>query len=329
MPAVNPVSGRTVSPAESEGTGTQSGPCIFLTGATGFIGRRLLQRLLDEKWTVRVLVRPGSRRNSDIDHRAVRIEGEFDDPAALARGLAGTAGVINCAGSVRGATAAAFDAANVSGVRALCEAIARLSRRPALLHLSSLAASRPDLSHYAASKAAGEKVLEEFPELDWSVFRPCAVYGPGDVELRATLAWARRGLVPVPGGNRAQRLSFLHVDDLVAAALVWLADPVRHRHRCYALDDGTPDGYDWAAIGAAVSQRKPLFVPVPASILRMIASVNERLATITGRPVMLSRGKVNELVHPRWVCDNTQFVETTGWHPKLPLARGVSALFES
>jgi len=276
-----------------------------------------------------VLVRPGSRRNDELDSRARRIEGNFREPAVLARGLTGTVAVVNCAGSVRGTTAAAFDAANVSGVRQLCQALSRLSQPPALLHLSSLAATEPHLSAYAASKAAGERVLEEFSELDWSIFRPPAVYGPGDVELKSTLAWARRGLVPVVGGNREQRLAFLHVDDLVSAIMAWLANPAAHRHRSYALDDGEPGGYDWDAIAAAVSARKPIFVPVPVAILRSLAWINERFAVFSGRSVMLSRGKVNELAHPRWVCDNAPFVAACGWGPQIQLARGVAGLFES
>ena len=116
--------------------------------------------------------------------------------------MAGTSAVINCAGAVRGTTYKDFEPANVAGVRTLCEAIDKLSARPSLLHLSSLAAAEPKLSDYARSKREGERVLEEFPELNWTVIRPPAVYGPGDKEMRAALGWARRGIVPVAGGDK-------------------------------------------------------------------------------------------------------------------------------
>jgi nucleoside-diphosphate-sugar epimerase len=279
-----------------------------------------------------VLARSSSARAGNLNPGAEHIDGSFQDPSALARGVAGTQAVINCAGSVRGLNYEDFSAANVDGVRALCEAISRLSTAPPLLHLSSLAAAAPDLSHYARSKRAGEEVLESFAELSWTVIRPPAVYGPGDTEMRGAFSWARRGLVPVPGGNRNQRLSMLHVDDLVTAVMAWLKAPAAHRHHVYSIDDGKADGYDWSEIAKACMKNreaKPIYIDLPVGLLNAIAALNERLAAVTGRPIMLSRGKVKELAHPRWVASGEAFQAASGWVPQIPLAVGVSGLFES
>jgi nucleoside-diphosphate-sugar epimerase len=304
---------------------------ILLTGATGFIGRRIQDRLINEGWHLRVLARSASARAGNLNSKAEHIDGSLQDANALARGVAGTQAVINCAGSVRGLDYEDFSAANVEGVRALCEAISRLSTAPALLHLSSLAAEAPELSHYARSKRAGEEVLESYDALNWTVIRPPAVYGPGDKEMRGAFNWARRGIVPVPGGNRAQRLSMLHVDDLVEAVLAWLKSPAAHRHHVYSIDDGKPDGYDWQEIAQAAMKKggKPVYVNLPAGLLNLLAAVNERLAALSGRAIMLSRGKVRELTHPRWVASSDAFSHASGWKPQIPLAEGVSGLFES
>ena len=305
---------------------------ILLTGATGFIGRRIQDRLISEGWHLRVLARSASARAGNLNPKAEHIDGSFQDASALARGVAGTQAVVNCAGSVRGLNYEDFSAANVDGVRALCEAISRLSTAPALLHLSSLAAEAPELSHYARSKRAGEEVLETYDTLMWTVIRPPAVYGPGDTEMRGAFSWARRGIVPVPGGDRTQRLSMLHVDDLVAAVVAWLKLPAAHRHHVYSIDDGKVDGYDWNEIARASMQKKdakPLFVSLPTGVLDALAWMNECLAGITGRSIMLSRGKVRELTHPRWIASPDAFRQASGWAPQIPLAEGVSGLFES
>ena len=302
---------------------------ILLTGATGFIGRRIQEKLLSEGWHLRVLARSASARAGNLNPRAELIDGTLNDANVLARGVAGTTAVINCAGTVRGGDYAAFEPANVAGVRSLCEALSSLSAPPALLHLSSLAASKPELSDYARSKKAGERVLEDFPDLNWAVIRPPAVYGPGDTEMRGALGWARRGIVPVAGGNRAQRLSMLHVDDLVRAVLAWLKVPSAHRHHVYAIDDGKADGYDWNEFAAAICRRKPMFIGLPTGLLLKVGGMNEFFARLTSRSVMLSRGKVRELVYPRWVADNTAFSQASGWRPRIPLAEGVKGLFES
>jgi nucleoside-diphosphate-sugar epimerase len=314
-------------------TGEAEKGSILLTGATGFIGRRIQDRLIAQGWHLRVLARSVSARADHLNPRAEHVDGSLADVNALARGVAGTVAVINCAGSVRGLNYDDFLPANVEGVRGLCEAICRQSTPPSLLHLSSMAAEAPELSHYARSKREGERILESFDTLNWTVIRPPAVYGPGDTEMRGALAWARRGIVPVPGGNLDQRLSMLHVDDLVAAAVAWLKSPAAHRHHVYAIDDGKPDGYDWHEFARAVrsgGDGRALFLPLPAGLLDAIAWLNERLAGLSGRAIMLSRGKIRELTHPRWVAqDNEAFSRASGWVPQIPLAGGVSGLFES
>lgn len=312
--------------------GQTSKGSILLTGATGFIGRRIQDRLISDGWHLRVLARSQSVRAGNLNPRAEHIDGAFADASALARGVAGTQAVINCAGSVRGLNYEDFTPANVDGVKALCEAIGRLSTSPALLHLSSLAAEAPELSHYARSKRAGEEVLAGYDALNWTVIRPPAVYGPGDTEMRGAFSLARRGIVPVPGGDRRQRLSMLHVDDLVGAVVAWLKAPAAHRHHVYSIDDGKADGYDWNEIALASMKQKdgkPLFVSLPTGLLDRVAWLNERLAAVTGRAIMLSRGKVRELTHPRWVADGASFCRASGWTPQIPLAQGVSGLFES
>ena len=85
-----------------------------------------------------------------------------------------------------------------------------------MLLLSSLAASKPDVSDYANSKYLGEQLLTAATGLLWTVLRPPAVYGPGDKEMLPVLKMARRGLL-AHAGPRDQRLSLIHVDDLVSA----------------------------------------------------------------------------------------------------------------
>ena len=311
--------------------GASSRGSVLLTGATGFIGRRLQTKLFDAGFAVRALVRHDSPRAERLDARVEQVSGDLADGQALARGLAGTKAVINCAGEVRGFGPEDFAAANVDGVRALAAAMSRLSAPPALLHISSLAAREPGLSDYAASKRAGEQVLEEYPDLLWTILRPPAVYGPGDEEMRRALKLVRRGLVIVPGGHKDQRISVLHVDDLGAAALAWLAAPARFRQYTYEIDDGHPRGYDWRELAEAVCARpllkRPLFVPVPAGLLRFAGSVNEQLCRMARRKPILSTGKARELTHDSWLCDNAPFANTSGWQPQIGLAQGAAALF--
>jgi 2-alkyl-3-oxoalkanoate reductase len=304
-------------------------PEVALTGATGFIGRQLCRRLDQAGWRVRALVRPHSRNRHRLPPTAEACEVALDDRAGLHRALSGVAAAIHCAGSVRGATPDDFRPANIDAVATLAATCADLAEPPRVLLISSLAATRPALSDYAASKAAGERALASRTDLDWTILRPPAVYGPGDVELRPLFRAIRCGFAPRLG-PRAQRLSLLHVADLAAAVLAWLDAAPACRQRTYTLDDGRPGGYDWPALVAAARGRLPVVtVPLPRALLEIAAQCNLwRVRWFGGAPPMLSPGKVRELSEPEWLCDNSALTAATGWVPRIDLAAGLRGLFQ-
>jgi ZF-HD class homeobox domain-containing protein len=65
------------------------------------------------------------------------------------------------------------------------------------VHVSSLSAREPQLSNYGRSKERGEAEVRH-AALDWTIVRPPAVYGPGDLELRDVFRMARLGLALLP-----------------------------------------------------------------------------------------------------------------------------------
>jgi nucleoside-diphosphate-sugar epimerase len=196
-----------------------------------------------------------------------------------------------------------------------------------MLLLSSLAASRPALSNYAQSKFAGEQVLHAQPLLPWTILRPPAVYGPGDQEMLPLLKSIRRGLL-ARVGPADQRLSLLHVDDLASAVVSWISAPQACRGSTFAIDDGTPGGYSWQAIGEAVTDRKFRTLKVPQSLLELTARTNLVFSKFLGYQPMLTPGKVRELLQPEWLCDNREFSNSTGWKPRLDLKQGAKQLFQ-
>jgi len=305
-----------------------SSPAVFITGATGFIGRCLVAGLLQRNIHVRAIIRPGKISDDRLPGACEQVPGDLTDAGALARAIAGCGAVVYCAGSVRGRNAADFTAANVMGVQAMVKALQGKQEPPSLLLISSLAASRPELSDYARSKREGEEVLRGSSGQPWTIIRPPAVYGPGDQEMLPVLKMARRGLL-AHAGPVDQKLSLLHVDDLVEAVLCWLAAPDACLRQTYAIDDGTPGGYDWKAIGQAVSEGRFRMLGVPRILLQGAARMNMLFSSLLGYAPMLSPGKVRELVQPEWLCDNTAFTRATGWQPRLKLKRGAQKLFAS
>jgi len=298
---------------------------VAITGATGFIGRTLLHRLAGGPWQIRALRR---RRDHDPVHGVQWIQGDLHDIEALRQLTENASAVIHCAGRVRGRNSGQFYRGNVEGTANLVRACAG-KPAPRFLLISSLAARQPAISWYAESKKQAEKALSELAgNMPWTVFRPTAVYGPGDRELSPLFHLSRYGILPVPGTDGA-RFSFLHVDDLVAAMLCWLDshDPVKG---IFELDDGLPGGYDGhqlATITAQAVGRRVHTLKVPPPLLSMTAFLNLWLAGILRYSPMLTPGKVRELLHPDWKCDNGPLYEALpAWQPRISLSDALPGL---
>ncbi|MCY4344736.1 MAG: NAD(P)-dependent oxidoreductase [Gammaproteobacteria bacterium] len=290
---------------------------------TGFIGRRLAVKLIAASIETRAIVR---RPTAVLDARISPWVAALDDADGLVEALAGVDAVVHLAGAVRGARPKDFAAANSEAVSHLCAAALRQANPPSMLLVSSLAATEPQLSDYAASKRAGELALAAHPQIESAVIRPPAVYGPGDRELTPLFRLMRRGWVLVPG-NPAQKLSFLYVDDLADAILFWLQAPRRCRGRQFNIDDGAEDGYDWPAIAAAAGARNARILVMPKPLLQAAAEANVGFSRLLGRAPMLTPGKVRELSHDRWVGDGDDFTAATGWRPRHDLASGLERTF--
>jgi len=301
---------------------------VFITGATGFIGQRLASTLLEQGHGVRAMVRPDKITDSRIPQGCEQVPVGLTDVRKLTGIVAESNAVIYCAGSVRGRNPADFATANINGVGAMLDALEQAGNAPPMLLLSSLAASRPQLSDYARSKYEGEQLLQGKPLLPWTILRPPAVYGPGDREMLPLLKMIRRGLL-IHAGPRDQRLSLLHVDDLADAIAAWLLATHPSTHKTYAIDDGTPGGYDWEDIGKAVSVGKFRTLAVPRVLLEATAKTNLLFSSLLGYAPMLTPGKVRELIQPDWLCDNSDFTDISGWKPRLDLKQGARQLFKA
>ncbi len=302
---------------------------IAVTGATGFIGGMLAKRLTTAGWRVRALVRAGSNHKRPNDVSAEWITGDLEDRESLQRLVVGVDAVVHCAGAVRGRVQSDFDRVNVEGVKLLVQVAAEQSVTPRFLLLSSLAAREPQLSFYAASKQKGEQALARYSgDMFWGVFRPCAVYGPGDREMRPLFQWMFRGLAPLIGSDK-NRVSLIYVGDLVDAVVEWL-DSGKQPQRLYELHDGHPGGYSWQEIIKVVEELRGKAirtVAIPVFLINMIASVNQIIAKITPGKPMLTPGKVRELTYSDWVADNVQLNHDTGWAPKISLEKGLRQTF--
>jgi len=295
---------------------------VLLTGATGFIGRRLQKALLADGTEVCALVRPSSTNQDRLLPGIHSLPAQLSDIDPVASVIADSKAVVYCAGTVRGRNPEDFSAANIAGVRSIVDAINQAGTETPLLLISSLAASRPGISDYANSKYLGEREVVLHAAFPWTIFRPPAVYGPGDTAMLPILKLVRRGIV-IQAGPAEQRISLLHADDLASAVVGWLACWRNCREQVFTLDDGHRDGYDWREIAQTASGGSYRSFRIPGPLLFATARANLFFSRLFGYAPMLSPGKARELIQPDWLCNNEALSRATGWIPSIDLETGI------
>lgn len=151
---------------------------VFVTGATGYVGRPLVEGLLAAGHQVVALERPGSRR-SWAPAGVTVAAGDILAPATLVPAMAGCDAVIHLVGIIRekplrGIT---MDRVHRQGTEhVLAAAQAAGIRR--YLHMSALGTRPGAASGYHRSKWAAEEAVRR-SGLNWTIFRPSVVFGRG------------------------------------------------------------------------------------------------------------------------------------------------------
>lgn len=279
-------------------------PRIGLTGATGFVGRQLLPRLLQQGASVQALARPAPGRNMETLPGLEWVAGDLGSADALDRLTRNTDIVIHLAGATKARNRAAFDEVNATATGRLA-GIAQKAGVKHFILVSSLAATRPHVSAYAASKAAGERLVRDAAgTMPVSIVRAPAVIGPGDMATHQMFRLLAKGVLPVPGGYaRNHRFSVIDVEDLAA---VLARSALYNMPQSALMAPASHLNVQWQDIAdsaARVTGRNVRMVSVPAWLFSTVGFIADGAALLTGRPHVFSSGKVRELQAGDWLAD--------------------------
>jgi nucleoside-diphosphate-sugar epimerase len=223
-------------------------PRAVVTGATGYVGRVLVPRLLDDGWRVRALVQTGTEDEVPRPDRVEQVRGDLLDREAVEECVAGADVVFHLAGQVPRRSRPEHETTNVEGTRVVTRsAVAHGVQRVVLMSTVAVYARAPALDwptdeeaplrrrlqwrgvrsgaglarsfeDYAASKQRAEQVVELAHGrhgLDGVVVRSTQVYGPWQQWFSSFLDRARtRPEVLRRSSSRLPALQWLHADDL-------------------------------------------------------------------------------------------------------------------
>lgn len=288
---------------------------IFLTGASGFVGRNLARRLVDSGHQVTVSVRPSSDRLRIPEECSIEVI-DLNSEDELRRHLPGTDVIYHVAGAVKARSSEEFDRVNAGTTAALVNAANSVCPEALFVLTSSQAASGPcgtgPVTPYGRSKVLAENAVTGFRR--YTVVRPPAVFGPGDTATAPLYKWARRG-VTVSMGLSSGSFCMISVSDLTSFMVMLLNCPGAEGR---ILQPSWPELITWKRFHRALEHaagKRIIRFRVPGFIVHAAGFLAEVSASFSGSCPMVTREKARELTAASWPMMQQEVEVLTGWNP--------------
>jgi len=300
---------------------------VLVTGATGFLGRHLVNQLLDAGFAVRALC----RSEGDLLPRVEIVKGDVTSPSDVDRALQGIDAIFHLAGMVsrNPADAPLLAQVHVGGTRNVCDAAARHNVSK-LVHASSsgtIAISRRPVFHsedapyqdaiaahwpYYRTKIAAERLALSYPFV--TVINPALLLGPGDRRRSSTgdiAALLNGEILSLPTGG----LCFVDARDTATAAIS-------------ALERGRPGeryllgaaNWDFSQLAKAVSELSGVSTPrlkSPTWLSLLAAPVLRKVMPLLGRRFDVDDATI-EMAGYFWYCDSSKARRELNFSPRDP-----------
>jgi dihydroflavonol-4-reductase len=309
----------------------------FVTGATGFVGSHLVDRLLTEGFEVTCLKRKTSNTRW-LDGKNVRlVEGKLFSNDILESVIKDVDYVFHVAGVVKAKNEEAYEKANVLATKNLIEITYKVNpglKKFVLISSQAVCGPTPDeepiteeyipkpITAYGRTKRKAEKEVlkfrDKFPVV---IIRPPAIYGPRDTEIFVYFKTFKKGLNSIIGFND-KYLSIIHIIDLVEG--IFLA-AVKETRSGDVFFIGSDREYSWDEISDAASfalNKKAFKIRIPHFVVYTVGFFAEIFSAFSKNAPTLNLEKCKDLTRERWVCSNRKAKEVLGFRETYTLIEG-------
>ena len=315
----------------------------LVTGSNGFIGSFLVEKLLEQNFEVKCLVRRTSNLQWIQDKPVQLIYGDVTNFESVIPAVTDVDFVFHCGGIVRAKNRDYYFKVNCSGTKNLLESCKRYnSDLKRFVYLSSQAAVGPSkgdfritekdnpnpISDYGKSKLCGEQVVKEYQEIfPVTILRPPSVYGPRDDDILAIFKYVRFGIKPNIGKDE-KKISIIHVSDLVRGIVLAALHENAINETFFFTNQADCSLTELMNLIANVIKKKGRFVRVPEFLLDIVAFINENTARVFGKAALVNRDKALEMKQRYWLVDSSKAEKLLGFTNNIKIEDGLKKTFQ-
>ena len=282
---------------------------VLVTGATGFLGRRVVRELLARRHRVRCLIHtPGKERV--LGHQDVEAHyGSILSPGALEQAFHDVQSVVHLVGIIRTGRGATFDGVHRQGTANVAAAAKEAGARE-FIYVSAMGATAGASYPYFHSKRQAE--LEVINSgLGYTILRPSVIFGEGDEFLTALAGLIRLGPVtPVIGAGR-NRMQPVAADDVARCVAASVGNSTV---KSKTINLGGPHRLSYNALldeVALAMGKRARRVHIPAPLVRPAVAIMERI--LPRPPVTTGQLKMLDI---RNVSEGRDLEQSFGFTPK-------------
>lgn len=268
---------------------------IALTGASGFIGRNIVKRLLQDKHHLTLLTHRAQTANSD-NRQIKTVSGGIDDIQALKKAFEGADIIIHLVGIIVETRKNSFEKTVIEGTKNVVAAAKQVGN-PKIIYISALGTSANATTKYHQSKYEAEQAIIN-SGLEYIIFRPSLVYGEGDGFVSMLSGQIKQlPFTPVIGHGR-YLFQPIYIDDLAEAVNASLT-----KENCIGkiIDLAGDERLEYLQILTHIKQalgKKRMNFHIPLPVMKIIARLLEMFlkpAPVTvDQMTMLEMGNVGD-----------------------------------
>ncbi len=313
---------------------------ILVSGATGFIGSHVVDKLLAKGYDIRCMVRKTSNLRWLENKNIELVYASLSDVDSLKNATQNVDYIYHIAGNTSAKNLDGYMYGNCTGTINLIEAA--LSSAPKLsrfLYVSSQTAAGPALSKmhpstedmlmhpltsYGKSKKAAEEAVNSYSgKLPFTIVRPPAVYGPRDTEILAIFKMIKAGLIAYMGFDE-KYVSLIHSDDL-ARGMIEAAESRNTIGKTYFISSDV--FYSWhqvyEIIKKELNKKYTLNLRLPHFLILAAGSISGALGKFSSKPPVFNYEKGIDFTQKYWICSTASARKDFGYTQQIPLEHGI------